>query len=454
MITEIKWHNHPVLGNLELKLTKPDGTPYNTIVVAGENGTGKTTILETLSEFLNLGSIEPFEYINYEINGERYKIIPGDRNSQLGFHIRTKESDNSKITVHSNKHNNRNAIDNDEFDIRHYGCSYTKARSGFNTNPVKSTTTQQLDNDRYSEDKSDDYTLIKQLLIDIKIQDNTLMAKKFEKHEITTPEEYAEISKVKRFKKAFDGFFENMVFDGIDIEASDEIKIVFLKNGKSIAIDQLSTGEKQVVFRGTYLLKNSNNLNGGTILIDEPELSMHPKWQEKIFQYYRGLFTNGTNQTTQIIFATHSEYVIRSAIEDKDNVLLIVLTNKTGNVTVQTTADRVLPTLSASEVNYLAFDIKSVDYHIALYSDLQVKTGLSRIPDIDAYIANQTAYYDPAIHEKIDNTRYGNFKTWPTYIRNAIDHPDSLRTYSEDDFTRSIELLRALCKNYTATPKT
>ena len=107
-----------------------------------------------------------------------------------------------------------------------------------------------------------------------------------------------------------------------------EKKIVFSKQSNTITIDQLSTGEKQVVFRGTYLLKNSNNLNGGTILIDEPELSMHPKWQEKIFQYYRGLFTNGTNQTTQMIFATHSEYVIRSAIEDKDNVLLIVLTNK------------------------------------------------------------------------------------------------------------------------------
>ena len=32
MITEIKWNNHPVLGNLKLNLTKSDGTPYKTIV--------------------------------------------------------------------------------------------------------------------------------------------------------------------------------------------------------------------------------------------------------------------------------------------------------------------------------------------------------------------------------------------------------------------------------------
>ena len=55
MITKLKWKDHPILGNLELNFTNSSGKPYNTIVLAGENGTGKTTILETLSTFLNLG---------------------------------------------------------------------------------------------------------------------------------------------------------------------------------------------------------------------------------------------------------------------------------------------------------------------------------------------------------------------------------------------------------------
>ena len=53
MITEVKWGNHVVLGDLELNFTKADATPYNTIVLAGENGTGKTSILGTLANFLN-----------------------------------------------------------------------------------------------------------------------------------------------------------------------------------------------------------------------------------------------------------------------------------------------------------------------------------------------------------------------------------------------------------------
>lgn len=60
MIKEINWDNHAILGNLSLDFSKGDGSAYNTIILAGENGTGKTKILDTLSTFLNLGSFEPF----------------------------------------------------------------------------------------------------------------------------------------------------------------------------------------------------------------------------------------------------------------------------------------------------------------------------------------------------------------------------------------------------------
>ena len=116
------------------------------------------------------------------------------------------------MNISSSKNHNRSSIDTDKLDIRHYGCAYSKARSGFSTKPVRSTTTQQLDVGKYEEDKNEDFTLIKQLLVDIKTQDNSLLAKMFEKREITKPEEYAEISKMKRFKTAFDNFFE-MIFE-------------------------------------------------------------------------------------------------------------------------------------------------------------------------------------------------------------------------------------------------
>jgi hypothetical protein len=41
-----------------------------------------------------------------------------------------------------------------------------------------------------------------------------------------------------------------MTYDGVDMESKDEIQVVFSKNNKPIPIDKLSTGEKQIVFRG------------------------------------------------------------------------------------------------------------------------------------------------------------------------------------------------------------
>ena len=67
MITRIKWKKHHILGDLELNFTDKTGKVYNTIILAGENGTGKTTILNTIGDFLNIGSIAPFEFIQYKI---------------------------------------------------------------------------------------------------------------------------------------------------------------------------------------------------------------------------------------------------------------------------------------------------------------------------------------------------------------------------------------------------
>ena len=104
MITRLKWNNHEILGNLELNFTKNDGTPYSTIILAGENGTGKTTILETLSTFLNLDSIEPFEFIEYRIANELYKIVPlSEENKQFGFHKRICETNGLEKDITSKR---------------------------------------------------------------------------------------------------------------------------------------------------------------------------------------------------------------------------------------------------------------------------------------------------------------------------------------------------------------
>lgn len=451
MIKKIKWSNHEILGNLELDFTKPDGTAYNTIIIAGENGAGKTTILETIATFLNLGSVACFEKIIYDVDDETYLISPSNTGSNYGFHKRKKESDGQETVVNSNRNTHFETIQSDLEDIRHYGCAYSKARSGFSTKKVTSTTTQQLDENKYEDDSKEDYTAIKQLIVDIDSQDNSDWMEVSIAGTATTIEVFQQNSRLHRFKNAFNQFFDSLIFKKIDSSSADEKRIIFEKHNITIPLDSLSTGEKQIVFRGAYLLRNSNSLQNGIILVDEPELSMHPKWQAKILKYYRDLFTNNGIQSTQMIFSTHSEYVIRAALEDTNNVLVIILKDDSGTIVPFRTNDRVLPTLTASEVNYLAFDIASVDYHIALYGRLQLMEQKHRITACDAFIA-QHQEYNPTIHERIDNSQYGNYTTLPTYIRNAIDHPDSGRQYTPEDLHRSIQLLRKLCYPHRNTP--
>jgi predicted ATP-binding protein involved in virulence len=65
-ITKIKW-NHSILGNLELGFANgKTGQPFDTVILAGENGSEKTTVLETLSRFLTTGTLRGFEYIYYK----------------------------------------------------------------------------------------------------------------------------------------------------------------------------------------------------------------------------------------------------------------------------------------------------------------------------------------------------------------------------------------------------
>ena len=451
MIQELKWDNHPVLGNLLLNFTKPNGDLYNTIVLAGENGCGKTTVLSTLSTFLNLGSFEPFSLIRYFVDGARqkiYKDVTHHSNAQMGFHIRKDEQSGQELSIHTNRNNSPDNIRSDKMDIRHYGCVFSKARSGFSTNKIKSTTTLQLDSDRYDDDSKDDFTSIKQLLIDIDSQDNSEWMDVTRNNKGESYEAFSKRAKSTRFRDAFNSFFENIKFEKVDANNLSEKKIVFKKHGKQIDIDSMSTGEKQIVFRGTQLLRNSNNLSGGTILIDEPELSMHPKWQRKALSFYRGLFTYNDVQNVQMILATHSEYIIKSALDDSDNVLVIVLKNDNGAIVpMRITVPTALPSISSAEVNYNAFGVLSTDYHIQLYGYLQSKENKTTIKDCDNYIM-QSSFYNPLIHSKPSTNPHGTqYSTLPTYIRNAIDHPDSGNSFTEDELKKSIELLIELCNN-------
>jgi predicted ATPase len=101
----------------------------------------------------------------------------------------------------------------------------------------------------------------------------------------------------------FAGFDLQIFFSGLNRDKNILFKN---KNGDVFSLKDLSTGEKVLLSKSLYL-HLENDITDSVILIDEPEMSLHPKWQSMIFSVYEKLAREKNNQ---IIIATHSPQII------------------------------------------------------------------------------------------------------------------------------------------------
>jgi predicted ATP-binding protein involved in virulence len=116
---------------------------------------------------------------------------------------------------------------------------------------------------------------------------------------------------------------------GVEFDSRDGDGNLFFRNksgGDKFSIDELSTGEKTLLSKVLYLYLE--DIKDKVILIDEPELSLHPSWQNKVLKIYEN-FAKQNN--CQIIIATHSPHIIGSA---KNEYLRILRKNDDGNIEV------------------------------------------------------------------------------------------------------------------------
>lgn len=350
---KISFRDHSILGDITFDFTDKDGNTVDTIILAGENGCGKSVLLEelfnydTTSLLRNKSGIIEAEIelneseINFLKKKDSLKNVAKSINNDYIFLIKTDYTNKNTVnqSVVSYHSISGNKVEDSGFILGYNGKSvfrpiFSDAEISFTPHNINAVTSSNIDEDVVGSIRSakDLATEITQLLIDIDNLDNSYLAQWVEQNPGIAPPEEVKRHRLKRFTKAFDSMFPNKRFVGID-NVQGHKTVYFEEYGKRMPIEKLSSGEKQIVFRGGFLLRNQKTTEGSVVLVDEPEISLHPKWQLQIMSFLKALFMRNGQQTSQIIVATHSPFIIHNATRNNDKVI-VIKKNNDGVITV------------------------------------------------------------------------------------------------------------------------
>ena len=365
-LKSIEIKNHPILGNLSFDfINKKTNKEHKVIALVGENGCGKTTLLNEIYNY------EKSNYIfNKENDLDDNKILY----LKQGSLYHTSINEIKKLINGSNSNiNNFNNLNNDQLNL-----------DVFN----------KLNNE---------------IILNI-IKNNNLS----------------------------------------EIYCSDELSKLIDGKHHGYNISRFSSGEQEILLKLKNIKENIKNIK--LVLIDEIETSLHPKWQKQIIDILKNFYTNN-NLKPQIFIATHSERILESLLNEEDTLIIRLFKDKniikSENITE---LDYRLPYITFAELDYLIFNMPTLEYHDQLYAEFNTYYEGVTICSIDRKIEKllKKIYgknnYDQYLKERI--THHFNkeiiTRTLPTYIRNYFHHPSEIIKPTEEELILSIELLRNL----------
>lgn len=339
-IKSLKIINNSILGDIKMSFCDPNDNPLDTIIFVGENGCGKSALLNVIHSVARLRpdprthAEERFFKIQLEDREVKQLItkgvivVPQIYKNEINIHfdfnignnwnqikITYQGSPGSTISIKSN-HPDLHAI---------FRSIFSDVEINFTPANVAAVTASDVDKTGNGSFKSSAAisTEIKQLLVDVSALDDADLATWVRTHPGQSPPGDALDRRIRRFQSAYKYMFPNKAFSGIENIGGGK-SVMFTEFGKKISVEDLSSGEKQIVFRGGFLLKDQKMNFGAIVAIDEPEISLHPTWQLKILDFYKNLIkaSDGT-QIAQLFVATHSPFVVDNDNRYNDKVIIL-----------------------------------------------------------------------------------------------------------------------------------
>ncbi|MEO0043251.1 MAG: hypothetical protein RL329_2699 [Bacteroidota bacterium] len=284
--------NYKLFDDLELDFTDKKGEILDTIVLAGLNGSGKTTILELIESLVN-GTLKK-ETLNKSTSFQLEMVLPSISHERItlddNIDLRDKGIGNKKWIHFGFK---ESAPESDMKTFAHY----------VNIHKEKSKGIFICASDKMYEPKTDTNILLTSFNTDKKLVQKNISAniQKQVFDNIDTPPREVFRQQIQDLNKIFEGLSLNSKL----IQVSDKALVFESINGQKIHFEDLSSGEKMLYYMGFIL--NQLNLENTLILVDQPEDALHPTWQQKITAFFKNIGKNN-----QVILATHSPQVIAS----------------------------------------------------------------------------------------------------------------------------------------------
>lgn len=346
-ISKLKIKGYKLFDDIEFDFTDSEGKVLDVIVIAGINGTGKTSLLQLLSKLFSnnsnkekdiiicnkieseyVVSKEDFLFLKQSINeiDESFKRHKLGKFKYLIKHLNIVERQNKygyiRLSYELNKKSDKFNVKNNDFPVflslqrgNFFKILYFTAHSDELNNSDKKSPGPSIKRDGIvlSIDVLGLKEEVKQYIVEsVK---NSLL-----EHRKQTGEEAIKyrISEI------------NQLLQGIDlktklVDIEPEMPIFESFNGKRVLLDDLSSGERQIYYRATLL--NQLNFQKGLILVDEPENSLHPTWQKDILKLYQNVSLNN-----QVILATHSPHIIASV--HPKNLFILYMNEETKKIEV------------------------------------------------------------------------------------------------------------------------
>ncbi len=360
-IRKLKIVGYKVIDHLDLDFTDANGNTLDTIIFAGLNGCGKTTILEAIQSVLSdgmrnkyrRGNNDHYVFLGKEIliefdltnsdfenkfvsmlrNGSEIvdKIISEklteDRKYRKEFIQKILASiEKNKTFTLSYKSNGDQELLNNDFEV--FNFFFDKiVEFGFNLTFIPyETYMAESPRSRFSHDEIKDSESIskeikkrkEELLRIIDFDEDKTLIKSYIINEflqgiIANQDTIPRITMAKIIDKV------NKILQHITLNTTlteiDTKEIKFRSsNGQIITIDGLSSGEKQLFYRFVYL--QTLEIQNSIIMVDEPETSLHPTWQQQLAKLYQSIGSNN-----QVILATHSPHILASV--KPENIFLL-----------------------------------------------------------------------------------------------------------------------------------